>query len=60
MPLTYGDTGITVYNQCTKCFRFLKFDDCPDTVGFNYEDMPEPIIANCPRCGKVKLDYEFI
>jgi len=66
MPIlfnTKGEGGLIVINQCPKCGKFLKFKDC--NVYFNKEahrweiDGSTKAEGNCPRCGKVDLDFYF-
>ena len=66
MPIAFDlqDEGILyVYNQCPKCGKFLKFDDC--NLFTNREGIRWELLGavraegNCKKCGKVKLDYEF-
>ncbi|HPQ42910.1 MAG TPA: hypothetical protein PKZ42_01685 [Syntrophales bacterium] len=66
MPIGYKteEGTLIVYNVCTKCGRFLKFDDCE--AFFHHEGYKFEIFGavraegNCPRCGKVELDFEFM
>ena len=52
-----------VYNTCTKCGRFLKFNDCKLLFyqeGYRWEiDGAAKATGKCKKCGEVELDFEF-
>jgi hypothetical protein len=54
-----GQEGdIILVNQCTNCFRFLKNSALPQPIKINgFGQVIEPLMAECPRCGSIKLEW---